>query len=386
MRDRVRDPAWPAIEPIGMPARAAAKPSSGFDQSPFLVFWEMTRACDLACVHCRANAQRDRDASELTTEEAEKLLRDVYGMGTPIVVLTGGDPAKRADLLHLVAYGTALGLRMALTPSATPLVTGPLLLRLHEAGLARLALSLDGAARASHDLFRGVDGSFARTQSLLRTAVEIGLTTQVNTTITRFNVHELERIADSIATLGIELWSVFFVVPTGRATAADVVEPDVVESVLERLANLAERLPFDVKTTAAPHYRRVQLVRKMPPSSIAGLRDGIGRAPRGVNDGCGMIFVSHVGEVHPSGFMPVPLGNIRRTPIANLYRDHPFMKALRDPHNLVDKCGVCAFKRVCGGSRARAWAMTGNPFAPDPACAYQPSRWKDPSGTEEADP
>ncbi|MCC7535007.1 MAG: TIGR04053 family radical SAM/SPASM domain-containing protein, partial [Deltaproteobacteria bacterium] len=342
-------------------------PAPNFDTTPFLVFWETTRACDLACLHCRASAQPTRDADELTTEEGEQLLREAHAMGAPLVVLTGGDPAKRPDLVHLVRFGSRLGLRMALTPSATPLVTGPLLENLRSAGLARLALSLDGVGRATHDLFRGVDGSFARTKDLLRTAKDLGLTTQVNTTVTRFNLHELERIAESLVPLGIELWSVFFVVPTGRATAADVLDPEIVEGVLERLVALAPSLPFDIKTTAAPHYRRIQLVHKMPRASIAGLRDGIGRAPRGVNDGAGMVFVSHVGDVYPSGFLPVPVGNVRRTPLPTLYREHPFMQALRDPTRLTDKCGACPFKRICGGSRARAWAMTGNPFAPDPA-------------------
>jgi protoporphyrinogen oxidase len=345
-----------------------------FDSAPFMVFWEMTQACDLACRHCRACAVPERAAGELTTAEAEALLRDVWAMGTRLVVLTGGDPAKREDLIHLVRFGTELGLRMALTPSATPLVTRELLVELKQAGLARLAVSLDGASHAAHDDFRRVLGSCARTFDILKEAHELGITTQINTTVTRFNVHELERIAEQVKPLGIELWSVFFVVPTGRASEADVLDPDEVEGILERLAAIAETAPYDVKTTAAPHFRRVLLERKVRRSEITGIADGIGRAPRGVNDGQGIAFVSHQGEIFPSGFLPVDCGNIRTDRLADVYREHELFRALREPDGYSGKCGVCEFRYVCGGSRARAHAMTGEALASDPACAHQPRR------------
>ena len=349
------------------------RPAAGaFDRAPFILFWEMTQACDLVCRHCRACAVPERDPNELTTAEGKALLAEARAMGCPVVVLTGGDPAKRPDLVELVHYGNELGLRMALTPSATPLVTRALLEELKDAGLARLAVSLDGAAPRAHDLFRGVDGSWARTFEILETAHELGMTTQVNTTVTRFNAHELERIADQLARLEIELWSVFFVVPTGRATEADLLDPDAVEDVLLRLAAIAESAPFDVKTTAAPHYRRVLLERKHAKDTIKGLSDGIGRAPRGVNDGQGIAFVSRTGDIFPSGFLPIRCGNVREEGLTTTYREHPFFVALRDPDRLEGKCGACPFKRVCGGSRARAYAVYGSPFAEEPACAYVP--------------
>jgi len=354
-----------------------------FDIAPFMVFWEMTQACDLACRHCRACAVPERAAGELTTAEAEALLRDVWAMGTRLVVLTGGDPAKREDLVHLVRFGTELGLRMALTPSATPLITRELLVELKQAGLARLAVSLDGASRAAHDAFRRVLGSCARTFDILEEAHKLGITTQINTTVTRFNAHELERIAEQIKPLGIELWSVFFVVPTGRASEADVLDPDEVESILERLAAIAETAPFDVKTTAAPHFRRVLLERKVRRSEITGIADGIGRVPRGINDGQGIVFVSHLGEIFPSGFLPVKCGNIRTDSLADVYREHEMFRALREPDRYAGKCGVCEFRYVCGGSRARAHAMSGEALASDPACAYQPRR---PAKRDEASP
>lgn len=349
------------------------RPSTrGFDGAPFMVFWETTQACDLVCQHCRADARPDHAPEELTAEEGRRLLKDVHAMGCPLVVLTGGDPAKRPDLVDLVRYGTGLGLRVAFTPSATPLVTRELLTRLRDAGLARLAVSLDGTDAASHDGFRGSAGSFERTFDILHDARALGLTTQVNTTVTDHNVGELERVADLLRELEITLWGVFFLVPTGRGEDLAVLDPAVAENVLERLAAIASRAPFDVKTTAAPHFRRVLLQHKVKRREIVGITDSIGRAPRGVNDGQGIAFISHRGEVFPSGFLPLSCGNVREGGLAAIYRNHPTFVELRDPEHLGGKCGVCEFRRICGGSRARAYAMTGELFAEEPACAYEP--------------
>jgi len=349
------------------------RPQGGvFDQAPFIVFWETTQACDLVCQHCRADARPARDRGELSFDEGTRLLDEIRAMGCPLVVLTGGDPAKRPDLVALVRHGTAIGLRVALTPSATPLVTPALLAGLADAGLARLAVSLDGATAATHDGFRGVAGSFQRTLDILRAARAVGLTTQVNTSVTDLNVGELEQIAAEIGTLGINLWGVFFLVPTGRGEALRVLEPDAAEAVLERVATIARTAPFDVKTTAAPHFRRVLLQQQVRRREILGIDDGIGRAPRGVNDGQGIVFVSHRGEIFPSGFLPLPCGSVRQDSLADVYRRHPVFTALRNPDLLGGKCGACEFRRVCGGSRARAFAMTGDMFAAEPACAYEP--------------
>jgi radical SAM protein len=352
--------------------RGAPDSCHSFDDAPFIVFWETTQACDLVCRHCRADARPARDLAELTFEEGKRLLDEVRAMGCPLVVLTGGDPAKRPDLVELVRHGAEIGLRVALTPSATPLVTHALLARLAAAGLGRLAVSLDGANAGSHDGFRGVGGSFARTLDILTDARELGLTTQVNTTVTESNVDELEAIADRLRGFGITLWGVFFLVPTGRGESLRVLEPDTTERVLERLVEIARTAPFDVKTTAAPHFRRVLLQHQVKRREIVGIDDGIGRAPRGVNDGQGIVFVSHRGEVYPSGFLPMACGSVRSEGLTAVYRHHPTFRALRDPDALGGKCGLCEFRRVCGGSRARAYAMTGDLFAEEPACAYQP--------------
>lgn len=352
-----------------------------FNANPFIVIWETTQACDLACLHCRASAQPFRDPRELSTAEARQLMDKVRDMGPPLFVLTGGDPLKRPDTVALVEYGTSIGLRVALTPSGTPLMTPPVLSSLHDAGLARLAVSLDGSCEAIHDRFRGVTGSFEWSVRMLRTARQLGLSTQVNTTISRDNVADLEPLIALMGELGIALWSVFVVVPTGRGHTGQLPTADELESVFERLYELSLTSTFDIKTTAAPHYRRVVLqkqraARRAQSPLPAGLQphDAIGRS-RGVNDGNGFVFVSHRGEIYPSGFMPVSAGNVRSDDLATVYRTHPLFTALRDADRLEGKCGVCEYRWVCGGSRSRAFALTGNAHAADPLCAYIPPAW-----------
>ncbi len=347
-----------------------------FDEAPFLVFWETTRACDLACQHCRADAVPHRSARELDTVEGKRLLDSAKEMGAPLVVLTGGDPAKREDLIELVRHGTSIGLRMALTPSATPLVTRELLAQLKDAGLARLAVSLDSASPEVHDAFRGFAGSHARTLEILRQARALGLTTQVNTSVGPSNLAEMPKIAELIAELDVELWSVFVVVPTGRATSERALDAGEIETMLVWLAELSERARFDIKTTAAPQFRRVLLQRKHAQGDIVGIRDGIGRAPRGVNDGSGVVFVSHEGDVYPSGFLPIRCGNVRDEGLGRIYREHPLFRSLRSPDELTGKCGRCEFRSVCGGSRARAYATKLSPMASDPGCVYEPGQPK----------
>ena len=358
-----------------------------FARRPFLVIWETTQACDLACVHCRASATPNRDRAELTTHEAMNLMDEVRAFGEngdapPLFVLTGGDPLKRPDILDLVAYGTGIGLRVAMTPSGTRLMTREVLTRVKVAGLARLAVSLDGATREVHDAFRRVDGSFDWTVSMLRLARELGLPTQINTTITRRTIGDLEAMAALVAEVGAVLWSVFLVVPTGRASLDDAPSPAEVERALEWLAGRAEGGSFDVKTTAAPHYRRVMMQRRVTlrragaaaaGASATPTPDEVGRA-LSVNDGNGFAFVSHRGAIYPSGFLPVPCGNVRHERLRDVYRSHPTFVALRDAGTLRGKCGACDFRHVCGGSRARAFAMTGDLFGSDPLCAYDPPR------------
>lgn len=354
-------------------------PATPFDLHPLLAIWELTQACDLVCAHCRACATTRRDPLELSTGEGKKLLTDIAAMGTPLLVLTGGDPAKRADLVELVEHGAKAGLTMAVTPSGTPLMTRALLGQLKEAGMARLAVSIDAPDAAAHDAFRGVRDSFRESRRILSEARELGIEVQVNTSIGPHNLASLAKMAELVAELGAVLWSVFVVVPTGRADASLLLAPEDLERVLVWLAELAPTVPFDVKTTAAPHFRRVMLEHHAKRNTVGLLEDidetGAVKGHRGINDGSGFLFVSHHGDVFPSGFLPVSAGNVRRDDLAELYRHSPLFTRLRDESALEGKCGVCAFRRVCGGSRARAYAMTGNYMAEDPSCAYVPPQW-----------
>ena len=373
-----------------MSAQRPALEDVDFAQSPFLVIWEVTRACDLACLHCRAEAVTHRNPLELSTDDGKRLMDQVREFGQPLFVLTGGDPLKRPDVVELVAYGASIGLRMAMTPSGTPLMTESVLRDLHAAGLSRLAVSLDGSNASIHDAFRGVRGSWAWTIRMLEAARELGLTTQVNTTVSRHNVDDFDALCNLMVGLGITLWSVFFLVPTGRARGDDVASAEEFERVFHRMYDLSSTAPFDIKSTAAPQYRRVILQRQvaerragertatpLPVTAGVGfsLADGVGRA-KGVNDGDGFVFVSHTGTIHPSGFLPLPAGNVRRDHIVDVYRNSPLFMALRDRQQLKGKCGVCEYRDVCGGSRARAFAVTGDYLEAEPFCAHVPVRWQ----------
>ena len=357
-----------------------------FNERPFIAIWEVTQACDLACVHCRASAQPDRHPMELSTAEGKHLIDQIANLKVPVFVLTGGDPLKRPDLFELIGHARTMGVRVSLTPSATPLLTREKIIRLKDAGLARLAVSMDGACAGTHDAFRGMSGSFARTLDAIRWANEIGLPIQINTTFSRRNIAEIEDLVALMESLQITLWSVFFLVPTGRGKLSDLLNAEEFEQVFARLYTLSKTASFDIKTTEAQHYRRF-LIQQRVAERKAGTEttnsqqkavDAIGRAPRGLNDGKGFVFVSHTGEVFPSGFMPLSGGNIRQLELAAIYRESPLFLSLRDTAKLEGKCGVCEFKEICGGSRARAYALTGNPNAEEPCCSYIPKGYVQP--------
>ncbi len=362
-----------------------------FDERPFIVIWETTQACDLACVHCRACAQPFRSSNELTTDEAKRMIDEIAAMQAPLFVMTGGDPLKRPDIYELVTYAAQRGIRPSLTPSATPLLTRDAIRKLKDSGLARLAISLDGPTAQIHDNFRRVPGSFQWTLDGVGYAHEVNLPVQINTTITRHNLKYLDQTIALMEELGIVLWSVFFLVPTGRGQTIDLISAEEFEEVFAKLYETSRRVPFDIKSTEAQHYRRYLLQKrtemrkqgvipaeKMPSFLGMSSADGIGRAPKGINDGKGFVFISHLGEVFPSGFLPVAAGNIRSESLTELYRDSPLFKALRDTGNLGGKCGRCEFKEICGGSRARAYALTGDIFAEEPCCVYEPKRKPEP--------
>ena len=364
------------------------------DVRPFIVIWEVTRACQLVCTHCRADAIRTRNPLELSTDEGRTLLDDLASFGTPrpLVVLTGGDPFERPDLPELVAHGTKIGLSMALSPSVTDRLTRPVLAELHDAGAKAISLSLDGATAGTHDSFRGVEGVFAATLDAACMARDIGYRLQINTTVTRGTVHELPRILKTVIDLGASLWSVFFLVPTGRGKLLEALSAAEEEEVLHWLHDVSTLVA--VKTTEAPHYRRVAIQR----AGVADLDDAfpVGplraqlrhdtenlltgdeprrrqpRAPIDVNSGRGFAFVDHLGMVYPSGFLPVVVGSVRDQPFPEIYREAQLLQELRDSDAFGGKCGQCEFRMVCGGSRSHAYATTGDPLAEDPSCLYQP--------------
>ncbi len=361
--------------------------ATNFDERPFIAIWEVTQACDLACVHCRASAQPNRNPFELSTEEGKELIDQISALQVPVFVLTGGDPIKRPDLFELISHAKNVGVRVSLTPSATPLLTKDIIARLKKAGLARLAVSMDGASAETHDAFRGMSGSFARTMDAIHWANEVDLPVQINTTFSRRNIDEINEIVRLMESLKITLWSVFFLVPTGRGKLDELLNAEEFERVFEKLYRLSKIASFDLKTTEAQHYRRYLLQQRVLERK-AGIAesttkqlamDSIGRAPRGLNDGKGFIFISHTGEVFPSGFLPESAGNIRQLPLATIYRDSPAFRNLRDTSLLQGKCGACEFKEICGGSRSRAFALTGNSLAEEPCCSYVPKGYLKPS-------
>lgn len=345
-----------------------------FDDAPFLVIWEVTQSCDLACVHCRASAQPLRDPLELSTQEGFRLLETVKRFGDPLMVFTGGDPLKRPDLMDLLTHSVSVGLRTTVTPSATPLLDAEAIARFQRAGVARMAVSLDGPDAASHDGFRRVSESFARTIFALDEARLIGLDTQVNTTVTRHNVARLEEIAALVGASGAKLWSVFFLIATGRAAAGQDLTAEGYEQVFAFLYETSKRAPFDIKTTEAQHYRRYVAQRRKAEGGPAR-REVSGPIARqaGINDGKGFVFISHTGEIFPSGFLPVSGGNVRRDSILDIYRTAPLFRQLRDSNSLEGKCGGCEYRNLCGGSRSRSYALLGDYMQSDPRCVYQPA-------------
>jgi radical SAM protein len=362
-----------------MGAKSGDSMNVDFDISPFVVIWENTRACDLSCIHCRAAAQPLRNRFELTTEEGFQLIDQIAELKPKVFVLTGGDPLKRDDTYALIQYARMKGLEPSLTPSATPLLTEEAVTKMKAHGLGRMAVSLDASNAAEHDAFRRVEGSFDLTLRAIRQAAREKIPVQVNTTVTRRTVADLPNMVTMLEDLGITMWSVFFAVPTGRAKESDLITAREVEELFGFLFETSKRVSFSIRTTEAMHYRRYVLQHggAMPlgvhPNPDALDSNGAPRAPRGVNEAKGFVFISHIGDVYPSGFLPMKAGNVRLQSLGDIYRTSKLFVALRDPNNLRGKCGRCEYRDLCGGSRARAWAMTGDVFASDPLCAYQPS-------------
>ncbi|MCU4975665.1 TIGR04053 family radical SAM/SPASM domain-containing protein [Halobacteria archaeon AArc-m2/3/4] len=356
---------------------------------PLVLIWELTQACALACDHCRADAQLQRHPDELSTAEGKNLLEAASEFGDgQLVVLSGGDPLVREDVAELIAYGTKLGLRMTITPSGTRSLTRTRIDELSDAGLRRMAVSLDGATADAHDAFRGEDGSFEETIRAIEDASAAGIPVQVNTTVCEATVDELPGIRTLLRELGVVMWSVFFLVPIGRGRILEPVGPETADAVMSWLHEVSQSEPFGLKTTEAPQYRRVGLERRRAERADGQCDgettdDGL-RRRSGIVAGDGFAFVSHTGEVYPSGFLPKSAGNVREQPITDLYRDSPLFRSLRDRDQLEGKCGACPYRNVCGGSRSRANAYFDDPLASDPLCPFVPEGYDGPLPWEES--
>lgn len=390
-----RSAAAPGTLPTPRPARPVRTLHHDTGERPFIVIWEVTRACALACLHCRADAIPRRDPRELDTAAGRALLEQVaaFGRPYPLVVLTGGDPFERPDLTDLVAYGTSLGLSVSVSPSVTPRLTPEVLGRLADAGARAVSVSLDGATAATHDAFRGIPGVYAATVDALAAVKDAGLRLQVNTTVTAGNVRELPDVLRLVLDAGASLWSVFFLVPTGRGDRLGPLTATRTEEVLHWLHDVSDIVP--VKATEAAHYRRLAMQRAglddvdavFPPGPLrtwlrartaevlagATVRRRPPRAPMDVGSGRGFVFVDHLGDVYPSGFLPQHAGSVRTTPLDVVYRESPLLRRLRDPGALGGRCGRCEFRDVCGGSRSQAHAASGDASAEDPTCSWQPT-------------
>ncbi|MCF0234565.1 MAG: TIGR04053 family radical SAM/SPASM domain-containing protein [Thermoguttaceae bacterium] len=372
--------------------------ASDFGRNPLMFYYEVTRACDLVCKHCRASAQETAAPDELSTADSLALLEDVARFPRkPTICFTGGDPLKRADLFDLIRHATDLGISSALTPSATPLATFDAFKRAKEAGVSAIGVSLDGSTPESHDVFRGFEGSFAKALEMMKYARDLELPVQVNTSITRRNAHLVDEIADLLEETGVMMWSVFFLVPVGRGVEEIRVSPREYREIFAKLYKRSQTSPFSIKTTEAPHYRRYVLEQGGDPLAAPARRPSFPksgftaamkvspqtapqdadaakprrRAPLGITDGRGIMFVGHNGEIFPAGFLPIVCGRFPENSVVDVYQNHPVFRALQNPDNYKGVCGRCEYRHVCGGSRARAYAVTGDYLGAEPDCDFE---------------
>ena len=356
----------------GRPAHAAPR---DYSRTPLNIYWEMTQACALACRHCRAEAVPSPHPQELTFGEGVAFLEQIRDFGDPLpqLILTGGDPLERKDLFELIDRARALGIGVSITPAATPKLTRDVLVRLQDHGVEGLGLSLDGSSAERHDSIRGVTGTFDRTLQALAWAGELGMPVQVNTLVAAETVDDIPAIFDLLKNFAVTRWSLFFLISVGRGKVLQPLTPERGEQLMDWIYDTSRRAPFIVATTEAPSYRRVAL-EKMRAEGLSG--DQIKRTGTyrgfGIRDGHGIMFVSHMGDICPAGFLPLTAGNVRRQRVAEVYRSAPVFQALHDPSQFEGRCGECEYKVLCGGSRARAFGASGSPLAEDPFCAYEP--------------
>jgi radical SAM protein len=344
-----------------------------FYSKPINVYFESTIACDLDCKHCRAEAIPERSPFELNTEEVKEFLRDVKKLGSHLII-SGGDPLKREDLFDIISYAREIGIPVGVTPTTSPLATYDTLKRMKDLGIFALGISLDGATQESQDSFRGVDGTFNNSMRVLNYAKELNIPVQVNTTCTKGTISEIEGIYNLLSenfSPPVSRWSIFFLIPVGRGKELGMPSSSEVESIFGFLYEKSTESPFQITTTEAPSYRTYFFLKELEKGKSGDdIIRGNRRMGLGVRDGNGVIFVSHRGDIYPSGFLPINLGNVRETKLSDIYNNDEILKTLRDPGFYKGKCGACPFKFICGGSRARAYAVNADFLETDPLCYF----------------
>lgn len=341
---------------------------------PRVIAWESTRACNLACRHCRASAQREPAQDQLTTGEVMELIDQVAAFSSPIFIISGGEPLMREDIFDIASYATQQGLRTAISPNGT-LITPEAVQAMVETGIRRVSVSIDGSSPARHDAIRGVHGAFDGAVRGIERLCHGGPPFQINTTVMRQNVDDLDALHELVISLGATAWHIFMLVPTGRGRIDDELTPQGYEKILNRIYDAALDSPIPLRVTCGPQFMRLMLTRKQEAETspnIVGRERGLDRMSRGCLAGVGYCFISHRGDVYPCGYLPTLAGNVRDVPFEAIYQESSVFQRLRDLSQLEGKCGECAFVHRCGGCRARAFALTGNYMAEEPYCTHEP--------------
>jgi heme b synthase len=346
---------------------------------PRLIFWETTAGCNLRCIHCRRIDVADRLVPEdLSTAESRQLIDQIVAFCNPILVLSGGEPLIRPDIFEIAEHAAAKGLRVALATNGT-LIDEHMAQRIVDAGIRRVAVSLDGATAETHDPFRALPGSFAQALEGIEHLRRRGMSVQINTTVARHNIDELPQILNLARSLGADALHIFLLVPVGCGVAiADeqMLSPRQYEEVLNWFYDRDQEGLLEMKATCAPHYFRIvrQRMAAEKRQRVVGVTatSDLHAMTKGCLAGTGVCFVSHKGEVFPCGYLPLPAGSVREQALQQIWQDAPIFSELRDPELLQGKCGRCEFKRICGGCRARAYGMTGNYLDEEPFCVYEP--------------